>query len=105
MKPVWIKSIIVKTRYAILALKAINRPHLGDTVTYKNTPCFLIQGVAAPFWDLLPIHEMDKPRRTIWHRVHEDLFKLEPLHKRFKSSFMFTYKFYMSTWYGIDIRK
>jgi hypothetical protein len=99
-----IYGLIVKMIYASRALKAINRPHLGDVVTYKKVPCFLIQGVSAPYWDLLPLSEMDKQnRRTRWNDVHESLFKLDPLYLRFKSSFMFTYDFYMKNWYSIDL--
>jgi hypothetical protein len=98
------KGLLIKLKYAYRALKAINRPHLGDVVIYKNVPCFLIQGVRAPYWDLLPLSEMDKQNsRTRWNGVHEDLFQLEPLHKRFKQSFMFTYDFYMKNWYQIEI--
>lgn len=100
-----VKGILVRIKYAYRALKEINRPHLGDIVIYKTVPCFLIQGVMAPYWDLLPEHELDKTRRTIWKYVHESHFRLEPLYKRFKSSFMFTYKFYMSNWYLIDINR
>lgn len=99
------KGLLIKLKYAYFALCKINRPHLGDIVTYKNVECLLIQGVQSPYWDLIPISEMEKQRRTRWNQVHEDLFKLQPLHKRFKKSFMFTWDFFMGYWYRIDLNK
>jgi hypothetical protein len=82
-----------------MALRCIKRPHLGDTVTYFGTYYILLQGCQAPYWDLL-----DKHRNRL-NRIHEDNFRLQPLWKRFRFSFMFIYKFYMSNWYSIDIRR
>jgi len=99
-----IKGFVIKLKYAWFAIRQINRPHLGDIVIYKKTECFLIQGVMSPYWDLLPINEMVKQnQRTIWKHVHESDFKLEPIWKRFKKSFLFTYNFYMGYWYTIDL--
>jgi hypothetical protein len=101
-----IKGFLVRLKYIYRALKEINSPHLGDVVTYKNTPCFLIQGVRAPYWDLMPLSEMDKRNhRTRWNDVHEQHFKLDPIYKRFWFSFRFTYDFYMRSWYSIDINR
>ena len=97
----------VKTQYVKMALRKINKPKLGDTVYYNGIECSLIQGVANPFWDLLPLtkENLDKPKRDIYKRVHFNDFKMQPLHKRFKFSFLSTYNFLMGNWYSIDIRK
>jgi hypothetical protein len=101
------RSLNVKLQYARVALRKINMPHLGDTVTYKDTECSLIQGVAKPRWDLLPLtkENLDKPKREIWRNVHENEFKMQPFIKRFRFSFMSTYRFYMTNWYSIDMNK
>lgn len=90
-----------------MALRSINRPHLGDVVIYDDVECSLIQGVASPYWDMIPMikENFELDRRVIFKRIHENDFKLQPLWKRFKFSFMFTYNFYMSNWYRIDIDK
>ena len=97
----------VKLQYIKKALCKINKPKLGDTVVHNNVKCSLIQGVNKPFWDLLPLtkENLDKQKRDIFKRVHEDDFKLKPFLKRFRFSFMTTYKFLMRSWYGIDCRK
>ncbi len=102
-----IRSIDVKLQYAMIALKAIRNPHLGDKVIYDGIECFLIQGVNSPKWDLLPNtkENMDLNHRVRFNGVHEDEFQLQPLWKRFRFSFMHTYTFYMRNWYQIDVNK
>lgn len=97
----------VKIRYAIYALKQINRPHLGDIVVYEGKEHALIQGMNSPMWDLMCLDKenLKRPKRKIEKNVHEANFKLQPLYKRFVYSFMFSYKFQMNSWYLIDINK
>jgi hypothetical protein len=101
------RKLQVKILYAIQALKCINNPHLGDKVKYKGIDCSLIQGVRNPYWNLLPLTEenLAKNKRDVYRDVHVNDFELQPLRKRFRFSFMFTYKFLMQNWYSIDIRK
>ncbi|MFW6225353.1 MAG: hypothetical protein ACOC3V_00175 [bacterium] len=101
------RKIYVKLQYTKIALLKINNPHLGDVVIYNNTKCLLIQGVSKPYWNLLPLtkENLEKSTRETFKHVHENKFKLKPMYKRFISSFNFTYKFYMSYWYDIDINK
>lgn len=100
------RSIIVKLQYVYIALRNINKPHLGDFVMYKGVECSLIQGVNNPYWDLLPMTDenLKKSKRDIYRHVHKKDFKLEPFWKRFALSFLYTYNFYMVNWYDIDIR-
>ena len=101
------RSLKIKAQYAKIALKKIKSPKLGDIVTYKNIECMLIQGVAAPLWDLLPMTEenLAKDQREIFKYVHEADFKLKPFIKRFNFSFKSTYDFYIRNWYDIDMKK
>ncbi len=106
MEMLFIK-IRVRIKYVIKSICEINKPKLGDTVYYHGEKCALIQGVNNPFWDLLPLtkENLDKPKRDIYKGVYVDNFKMRPLYKRFKFSFLSTYKFLMDNWYSIDIRK
>lgn len=92
-------SIYVRLIYAFRALKQIRNPHLGDIVYYQGFKYSLIQGVAAPYWDLF-----DHKDRIRVNSIHESKFRLQPLWCRFFFSFRFTYRFYMTSWYGIDVR-
>jgi len=101
------RSINVKLQYVRVALYKIRMPHLGDLVMHGEIECSLIQGRAKPYWDLIPMtkENLAKSKRDIIKRVHEDFFELKPLHKRFIFSFLHTYRFYMTSWYSIDMRK
>lgn len=103
----FIRSMSVKLQYALVALRKINMPHIGDLVDYNGEQCTLIQGVAKPRWDLLPMDKvnLDRPKRKIYNHVCESQFVMKPLYKRFGFSFMSTYKFYMDYWYSIDMCK
>lgn len=102
-----LRSIDVKLQYARVAFDKINMPHIGDLVVHKGIECTLIQGVKKPLWDLLPMtkENLAKETRDTFDGVHENDFKLQPLRKRFKFSFMSTYRFYMQNWYSIDMRQ
>jgi hypothetical protein len=91
-------GIYVRLIYAYRALKQINHPHLGDIVTYRGYKYYLNQGVNAPYWDLAGA---DNP--FFESCVYECNFKLQPLWRRFFFSFRFTYRFYMRSWYMIDV--
>lgn len=94
--------IYVRLIYAIRALQQINRPHLGDIVTYKGEKYQLYQGVRAPYWDMVRIEGI---YRITASSIHESKFQMQPLYRRFWFSFRFTYRFYMGSWYGIDVRQ
>lgn len=98
------RKLIVKINYAIWAFKRMNRPHLGDVVIYKGERCFLIQGVANPYWDLLPLSEenLAKPKRDIYRHVHISEFKMDNSIKRKVWAFKESYKFKMQNWFSID---
>ena len=100
------KKLRIKLIYVIRALRAINRPHLGDKVIYDGIECILIQGVASPYWDMIPLtkENLSLNRRVRFNRIHEKDFKLEPIWKRFGFSFRHTYRFYMRNWFDIDLR-
>ena len=101
------RKIRVRVMYIIYSIKNINKLKLGDSVMYKNERCSVIQGVSNPYWDLLPMSKenLDKPKRDIHKRVHQDNFIMQPLRNRFRFSFLSTYNFLMSNWYYIDVRK
>jgi len=100
-----LRKIQVRTKYINYALKNINKPKLGSTVYYNGVECSLIQGVSNPYWKLMPLtkENLDKPKRDVHKRVHVSEFEMQPLYKRFRFSFMTTYKFLMGYWYSIDI--
>lgn len=111
-----IRALVVRLMYVMYALKNINKPHLGDVVTYKGLQCMLIQGVQNPFWDLwyegtpIAIRDVDQvlgddETKERLNHIHKDDFKLQPLWKRFKFSFLSSYEFQMSNWYSIDVQK
>lgn len=91
-------GIYVRLIYAYWALKCIRQPHLGDKVFYWRRWHFLTQGVNKPYWDL-----WQPATRTMEHSIHESKFKLQPLYRRFWFSFKYTYRFYMQSWYRIDV--
>lgn len=91
-------GLYVRLIYVYRTLKAIRRPHLGDIVYYQGKRCELLQGVAAPYWDLW----CEKEKIRI-NAVNEKIFKLQPLWRRFFFSFRFTYRFFMGYWYSIDV--
>lgn len=93
--------------YAYRALNAIKQPHLGDIVMYKGKKHQLIQGVNNPYWNLIDLspENMGKSKRDIEKDVHVSQFKLQPLYKRFRFLFMFTYKFLMGYWFSIEVNK
>lgn len=99
-------GLYVRLVYLYRALKQIRQPHLGDKVTYKGQKWFLNQGVCAPYWDLVSFGEesLGGMRTICANSVHEGQFKLQPLYRRFWFSFRFTYRFYMQSWYSIDVR-
>lgn len=101
------RSINVKLQYVRVALRKINMPHIGDLVMYKGIECTLIQGVAKPRWDLLPMtkENLAKDKRDIFRFIHEDEFEMQPLWKRAKFAFSSTYRFYMQNWYSIDMNQ
>jgi hypothetical protein len=92
-------GLYVRFVYACRALKQIRKPHLGDIVYYQGRRCELLQGVSAPYWDLW--YEKGKLRLN---GIHESIFKLQPLWRRFFFSFRFTYRFFMNYWYTIDVQ-
>ena len=101
----FLRCLVVRLKYLIWAYKRINDLHLGDIVLYKNEKCLLIQGVANPFWDLLPFNDenLKKEIRTVYKNINCNDFTLDRTFKRnffaFKSSFLFQ----MLNWYKIDI--
>lgn len=101
------RSLYIKTQYLKIAIKNIYKPKLGDIVRYNNEQCMLIQGVAAPLWDLMPISEenLNKEERVVYRKISEDDFKLKKTLKRLVFSLKSTYKFYMGYWYVIDLNK
>lgn len=92
-------GIYVRMIYAYRALKAIRQPHLGDKVYFRGRWHFLNQGVNAPYWDL-----WQPCTRTMEHSIPESKFELQPLYRRFWFSFRFTYRFYMRSWFQIDVK-
>lgn len=98
-------GLIVRGRYAKKALSEIEKPHIGDIVSYKGKEHQLIQGVANPYWDLLDLspENLSLPQRHIERSVHISEFRLQPMYKRFLFSFRFTYRFYMNYWYRIEV--
>lgn len=98
-------GLYVKLVFAFRALKAINSPHLGDVVMYKGKRHVLNQGVNNPYWDLIDLSpdNIAKPIRDVEKQIHVSQFKLQPLYRRFRFSFMFTYKFLMGYWYSIEL--
>lgn len=98
------RKIIVKINYAIWALKRVNKPHIGDFVLYKGVKCSLIQGVANPYWDLMPLttENLEKPKRDVFNQVHVSEFELEKTIKRKLWAFKSSYRFKMQNWFSID---
>jgi hypothetical protein len=92
-------GLYVRLIYAYRALQQIKRPHLGDNVTYQGKEYVLIQGVCAPYWDLF-----DWDERARLSSIHESKFQLQPLWRRLFFSFGFTYRFYIRSWFDIDVR-
>jgi hypothetical protein len=91
--------VCVRLVYIFRALKQINQPHLGDVAYYQGFKYHLIQGVAAPYWDLF-----DMKARIRVNSIHVSKFRLQPLWRRFFFSFRFTYRFYIRYWFDIDVR-
>lgn len=98
------RKLIVKITYAIWALKRMKIPHLGDVVMYKNEKCSLIQGVANPYWDLLPLNDenLKKDKRDIYKHIHISEFRLSKSFKRNFWAFKSSYKFKIENWFLID---
>jgi hypothetical protein len=98
------RKLVVKILYVIYAFKKINKPHIGDTVMYIGFPCMLIQGVANPYWDLMPLTDanMKKEKREVFRYIHVSDFKLENTLKRKYWAFHQSYKFKMQNWFMID---
>ena len=97
----FIIGIYVRLVYAYRAIIKINRPKLGDLVTYNSKEYFLIQGVLDPWWDMVEAGKTGK--EFILKQVMIRRVKLQPLWKRGWWSFMHTYQFYMKNWYRIDV--
>jgi len=99
------RSLFIKLNYALWALKKILQPHLGETVTYQGQRCKLIQGACHPYWDLVPISELElnKDKRYILRRIHVADFKLGKSPKRMIWAFKQSYQFKMEYWYRIDM--
>lgn len=93
-----LRKLVVLIQYVLFALKRVNRPHIGDIVTYKGKSAMLIQGIMDPYWSLM----QDKER---FDKVHVSEFKLMCPIKgriyRFKESL----KFQLGYWYLIDTNK
>jgi len=106
MKAFFVK-IWIRIQYAIIALKVINKVKLMEHVFYQGNTCLLIQGVASPYYDLLPQTDenLKKEKRFVHRQVHVSKFKRKPLYRRFRFSFMSTYNFYMKSWYSSDWRR
>jgi hypothetical protein len=98
------RKLIVKIAYVIYALKSINRLHIGDIVFYQGKECMLIQGVADPRWDLLPLDKenMDKSLRTVFKNIHKSEFKTAKNAKVYWERFKSNYQFKMGNWFLID---
>lgn len=100
------RKVIVLISYIIYAFKRIPKPHIGDVVKYNGINCMLIQGVANPYWDLLPMTQenMGRDTREIYRRVHVTKFHLDKSLKRKIWAFKASMKFKMQNWYSIDVR-
>ena len=75
----------------------MNKPHLGDYVEYNGRVCFLNQGVANPYWDLI-----DVENRASYKHIHVSKFKLSTSINRKLWAIKSTYSFYMQAWFLID---
>jgi hypothetical protein len=92
-------GLYVKATYARRALRDINKLKLGDIVYYQGKEWYTYQGVSDPYWKIYRTEDsFDLPAL-----VHKKDLKMEPLWKRFKFSFLHTYRFYMANWYQIDM--
>ena len=47
-------------------------------------------------------NNLNKEKRDIYKSIHVNNFKMQPLWKRFKFSFISGYKFQMTCWYMVD---
>lgn len=96
-------GLYVRAIYCYRALRDINRLKIGDVVMYSGYRWVAIQGVADPFWNIMRC-DGDPPVKGDMVRVHKCYLKLQPLWRRFRFSFMHTYRFYMGNWYQIDVQ-
>lgn len=86
----------VQMIYVLRALHKINNLKLGDSVQFEGKWFVAIQGVADPIWTIFSPDGVSM-------QVDKSLLRQQPLYKRFRQSFMHTYRFYMNSWYSIDV--
>jgi hypothetical protein len=103
------RKIYVYTHYLLWAWRKRKDPHIGDIVTFKGEKCFLNQGVAHPYWDLIPLgveyHTLTPSQKKKYQRVYVRDFQFQPLWLRFGCNFRQDLRFQMTNWFGIDCRQ
>jgi len=95
-------SMIVKLKYAYYSIKNINKLKLGEHVKYDGMNVTTIQGVAAPYWDVIVINSKGEKERI--NRIHKSELKQSYSFSSIKFRFDSHYKFLMSYWHRIDCR-
>ena len=94
-------ALRLKVKHMLISLKGVKEIHIGEHVKYKGEVLFVNNGVAYPYWDLVPL-ECDENGKRKSIRVHEDELKKVWI-KYLKYSLLFHYNFYMDNWYRIDL--
>lgn len=91
----------LKAKHLLKSLKETNEIHIGDAVRYLEQDFFVNNGVACPYWDIVPLEwGADGKRKSL--RIHRHDFK-KYFWKNIKRSMLFHYRFYMDNWYAIDL--
>lgn len=98
-----LKGLVIRARFAFLALKASTRICLGDLVWYKGKRWVVGNGVTCPTWTLYLYNYMGtaQDRRD----VHESEFRKVRTPWNYWCSFRSQYSFYMTSWYSILLYK
>lgn len=91
------KKMLIRLRFAQLALSRVFKLNLGDKVYYNDMVWAIANGTTRPVWDLRTLN--------LHKRVHESNFKKVKSLSNYWHSFSSTYNFYMTSWYTILLHK
>lgn len=97
-------GLMLRTKALVLSFRCYKGIHLMDAVIYQGKRYFVNNGVSAPMWDICEM-EWNKDRKRESIRVHEDLLRKEITWRNIKNGLFSHYRWYMSYWYEIDLKK
>lgn len=102
MKTFW--GLVLRTKALIVSFGRRKGIHLMDTVTFRGKRYFINNGVSFPMWDICEM-EWNKDGKRVSLRVHEDILRKELTWRNIKNGLFSYYRWYMSSWYYIDLGK